>query len=504
VQLHGTYSRFVRSRFFASLVIAGLALSACGAPEPGVAATRSRQIDDGKLIPDNPDDPDDPNDPKIDVVPGVIDFGSNKPPQDHDAFITVAVKDVVQFMEEIYPQLYGEPFPPLEGGVFAAYPERPDDEPIPGCGTPTSTYDDVAGAGAFYCSLGDFVAYDDPFLATLVAELGLSGVGIVMAHEFGHSIQFRQNEFDQPTILMEQQADCFAGAWAARVARGESEQLQFDDNDVKAGLIAMIQVRDPRDTSLDDPNAHGSGFDRVGAFQDGFTNGAEACKPYFEQPPALIEIPYAPDDLTGNLPFIDEDPSDDGQSGGPSDIITLLPEDLTRFWTDRANAARGTFTPPTLTRFTDDGPIPSCAELDEEQIVNNIVLCPSTNEILISDDRAFALSEDEITGDMSVGYLLSTGYSDSVLGQLGDSTEGEERRLLQDCLTGAWTADIIEDIDGNVPGRLRLSSGDLDEAIITAIAISDETTDTNINGSAFEKTASFRKGVLDGADSCLG
>ncbi len=491
----------MRSRLLAPLVIAGVALSACGAPDPGVAATRARQIDDGKLIPDNPDDP---KDPELDVVPGVIDFGSNKPPQDHDAFITVAVNDVVKFMEEFYPQLYGEPYPPLEGGIFAAYPDRPADEPIPGCGTPTSTYDDVAGAGAFYCSLGDFVAYDDPFLATLVADLGLSGVGIVMAHEFGHSVQFRQNEFDRPTILMEQQADCFAGAWAARVARGESDQLQFDDNDVKAGLIAMIQVRDPRDTSLDDPNAHGSGFDRVGAFQDGFTNGAEACKPYFEQPPTLKEIPYRADDVTGNLPYLDTDPSDDEAQGGPSDIITLLPEDLTRFWTEQASASGDTFTAPTLTRFTDDGQIPSCDGLDQEEIINEITFCPSTNEILISDDRAFELSEDEITGDMSVGYFLSTGYSDSVLSQLGNSTEGEERRLLQDCLTGAWTADIIADEEGNVPGRLLLSSGDLDEAIITAIANSDETTDTNVKGSAFEKTASFRNGVINGADACLG
>jgi predicted metalloprotease len=490
VQLHGTYSRFVRSRFFASLVIAGLALSACGAPEPGVAATRSRQIDDGKLIPDNPDDPDDPNDPKIDVVPGVIDFGSNKPPQDHDAFITVAVKDVVQFMEEIYPQLYGEPFPPLEGGVFAAYPERPDDEPIPGCGTPTSTYDDVAGAGAFYCSLGDFVAYDDPFLATLVAELGLSGVGIVMAHEFGHSIQFRQNEFDQPTILMEQQADCFAGAWAARVARGESEQLQFDDNDVKAGLIAMIQVRDPTGTSLDDPNAHGTGFDRVGAFQDGFTNGAEACKPYFEQPPTLVDVQLDPfDENEGNLPYVDE-------SGNGGDIVTQVPLDLDSFWTELfTSQSLGTFSPPTLVRFADGETPPACDGLDASQLEDNVVYCAATNSVILSDRRAVELAEIPAAGDMSIGYLISTAYSESVLDQLGISLEGEERSLATDCLSGLWTADTLP--QNRAADEFRLSAGDLDEAIVTAIAVSDSTSDTNERGSAFEKTAAYRRGVID-------
>jgi predicted metalloprotease len=476
------------------LIAAGVVLTACGAPDPGVAATRSRQIDEGLLIEDDPDEPDGP---EVEIQEGVIDFGSNKPPQEHDAFITVAVKDVVAFMEQIYPELYGEPFPPLEGGIFAAYPTRPDSEPIPGCGEPTSSYEDVAGAGAFYCSLGDFVAYDDPFLADLVGKLGLGGTGIVMAHEFGHSIQARQDEFDQPTILMEQQADCFAGAWAARVARGESPDLTFGDNDVAAGLVAMIQVRDPVETTLDDPNAHGTGFDRVGAFQDGFTNGAIACKDYFENTPPLVPVQFQPDDPTGgNLPYFDE-------TGDGNDILTLIPEDLTGFWTELAETQGTTFTAPQLTRFTRGDSLPSCDGVDESDIKDQITFCPSTNEILISDEKAFSLAEDPFTGDMSVGYLIATGYSESVLGQLGQDVSGEAGALLADCFTGVWTANIIPDETGTAPRGLVLSAGDLDEAIITAIIYADLGADENVNGSAFEKTSAFREGVLGGADACL-
>jgi predicted metalloprotease len=489
----------VRVRVVLPVVIAGLLVSACGVPEPGVAATRSRQLEDEPLIGSGPD-PDPGGDP-FDTIEGVVDFGSNKPPQDHDAFMTVAIKDVIEFMNEIYPELYGEPFPPLEGGIYAAYPERPADEPIPGCGEPESNYDDVAGRGAFYCVLGDFVAYDDPFIASLVADLGLSGVGIVMAHEFGHSIQARQDNFGQPVILMEQQADCFAGAWAARVARGESDEIQFNDNDVRAGLIAMIQVRDPVDVDVENnPDAHGTGFDRVGAFQDGFTNGALACRSYFETPPELVPVAFdASDENQGNLPWIDDNPLDPAK---PNDIVSLIPADLERFWLTQANALGGTFTAPALTRFSDGGALPECAGLSVDDIVNNIIYCPSRNELLVSDERAFSLADDPLTGDMSVGYLLSTGYGDSVLTQLGDSTAGEDRRLLTDCLTGAWTADIIPG-RGNSTGKLLLSAGDLDEAIITAIAEADETSDTDINGGAFEKVASFRKGVLDGAQACI-
>jgi hypothetical protein len=49
---------------------------------------------------------------------------------------------------------------------------------------------------------------------------------------------------------------------------------------------------------------------------------------------------------------------------------------------------------------------------------------------------------------------------------------------------------------------LVLSAGDLDEAIITAIDRSDERTDTDEFGSAFEKVDAFRTGVLGGLNVC--
>jgi predicted metalloprotease len=476
--------------------------SACATVDAGVTATRARQIDDGPLIPDDtsPDAP--PSTPGPALVEGVIDFGSAKPvdeaSEERDAFLTAAIEDIVLFMEDFFPEVYDKPFEPLEGGIFAAYPERPSDEPIPGCGGGETSYADVEG-NAFYCFFGDFIVYDDLLLKDLAGDLTLAGVGIVMAHEFGHSVQARIDEFDQPTILMEQQADCFAGAWTARVARGESDVLQFDDNDIKAGLVAMIEVRDPVQVAgTGDPNAHGSGFDRVGAFQEGFIGGPSACEPFFTEPRELDDTPFDfTDENQGNLPYVDEDPD---PTSGPEDIITLIPADLDRYWSELAAEVGADFRPPQLVRFTDDSPA-TCEGIAADAIVQNVTYCAATNQILISDDLGFSLAEDEFTGDMSVGYLIAQGYSEAVQTQRGANVSGEERVLQNDCLTGTWVADIVPPLPADRDGLL-LSAGDLDEVAIIAILRGDESSDQDQRGTAFDKIANFRDGFLNGLPAC--
>jgi hypothetical protein len=49
--------------------------------------------------------------------------------------------------------------------------------------------------------------------------------------------------------------------------------------DLDTALAGILDLTDTPGTSNIDPNAHGSGFDRVGAFQDGFGNGLDARLP---------------------------------------------------------------------------------------------------------------------------------------------------------------------------------------------------------------------------------
>ena len=484
-----------------SLLIVG----GCTVPDVDVEATRSRQNDDGNLIIDNNNPDDTTVDTTVDTTPipvqdGIIDFGANKEPRDYDGYLTAAFSDIEAFWEEQFPAVYGGAFTPLAGGIYAAYPDRT--EPIPGCGTPQTAYDEVAG-NAFYCLDGDFMAYDDAeLLPQLVDQLGQSAVAVVLAHEFGHAVQFRADEFGQPTILKEQQADCFAGAWAAHVARGESDVITFNDDDISGGLVAMIQVRDPIEFGgTIDANSHGTGFDRVGAFQDGFLGGAERCTTFFTEgrENQLINVPFDARDPIGNLPLIDANP--DAETG-PADVVTLLPQDLARFWTAQLAASNLTLTAPTLTLFAADGDLPTCDGIESAQFEKNIVYCAASNTIFVDQGWAEGLIADPLLGDMSVGYLISQGYSENVQAMLGSTLAGEPRALLDDCLTGAWIRDDLPPTPQEEDRQLSLSAGDLDEAIVTTIVRSDPTSDTNLEGSAFEKIDAFRAGVLGGMQSC--
>ena len=492
------------------VAISLLGVVGCTLQQSGVQATRSRQNDAGTVVGSDPTpgttpdtSPDTTPDTTPDTAPmpvqeGIINFGSNKAPQTYDGFLTAALSDIENFWKDQFPGLYGSEFKPLAGGIFAAYPDRA--EPIPGCGTPETTYLDIKG-NAFYCVEGDFMAYDDAdLLPQLVSQLGQSAVAIVLAHEFGHAVQFRANEFKQPTILKEQQADCFAGAWAAHVSRGESDVIKFTDKDVSGGLIAMIQVRDPLQLAGQiDANSHGTGFDRVGAFQDGFNGGPERCKTFFTEnrENQLINIPFTNDPNGGNLPLIDSHPD---PTTGAADVVTLLPKDLTRYWTAQLAAKNLTLTAPTLKLFSSDGDLPTCDGIDSSQFTGNIVYCAASNTVFVDQQFADKSIADEFLGDMSVGYLISQGYSENVQALLGSKLTGAKRALLDDCLTGAW---IRDDLPPQPDGRpLYLSAGDLDEAIVTAIVHGDQSSDTNVSGTAFEKVDAFRSGVLGGMKSC--
>ena len=74
--------------------------------------------------------------------------------------------------------------------------------------TPTSR------GNAFYCLQSNFIAYDDVALMPRLAEtFGTFSVALVLAHEWGHGIQDRAGNGDEQTVYLEQQADCFAGAF---------------------------------------------------------------------------------------------------------------------------------------------------------------------------------------------------------------------------------------------------------------------------------------------------
>ncbi len=500
------------------LAVGLLGVAACGSSSPGLTAGRSEAVVDqtapasgagttpdtsvGSIPDSTPNDTSGPTvpdtggttPPPSSYVPNpnnaVIDFGPNKTPQPYDEFLQASIADIQDFWRETYPAVYGSEFPELTGGVWASYPGR-DDLPR-GCpGDPAAPY--IAAGNAFYCANGDYVAYDDANLIPQITEMlgSVSAVGVVFAHEFGHAIQWRVGAIlppDTPVVYREQQADCFAGAWTARVARGESPILSFDDSDVKAGLLAMVFIKDGElGVNVFEGNAHGTAFDRVGAFQHGFIGGAADCMALETNPLPLLNLMFsdqAEANTGGNLPY--------------DEIGDAVITDLARYWTATLGADK--FSPPTVVAFGHDGPFPTCDTITDDQYPFGGLYCPSTNEILYDEDFARTLYNQ--FGDFSVGYVIGDAWSDAVQTQIGSSLTGEQRILINDCLTGAWTNDLIPPADGVLGEQLYISPGDLDEAVSTALTVGDAQFDSNMMGSAFEKIDNFRAGVLGGVAEC--
>ena len=436
--------------------------------------------------------------------PDAIDFGPNKPPKSYDDFLLAVMTDLEAWWAQEYPSIYGDQFEPLGGKVYASFPGRPDD--IPGCGTPTTSYQEVQQYVAFYCGVGDFLVYDDSddgLLAQLANDYGPGTIGTVFAHEFGHAIQLRSGNLDRAlaTILTEQQSDCFAGAWTARVANGESPTVRYSDSDVTAGLIAMTKVSDPVGIDQYVEGGHGSGFDRVGAFQVGFTEGVRRCAEILDDPLPLVPNQFTSyDDQTngGNAPF----------GYGTDDLLGFLPNDLNLYW-DQQLADRIPDLGPLSLRVVDSASGTDCADLQGD-LARGTALCSSTGEVLVNEPAALDLYRS--LGDFSIGYLLGSAWSEAVQEALGSSLTGEARALVNDCLTGGWVQTVIlvdtpSGLDLPRPradGRTStVSAGDLDEAIQALLLVADPGNEDDVVGSAFEKIAALRTGVIDGTEACL-
>ncbi len=490
-----------------------VALSACSA-SVDVTAERADPIrledptitlipPDDPIVEPTPDDPGPeptvaPAAPTGDVDPTAINFGPNKPARAYDDFLLAVMTDLELWWDEIYPSIYGGTFTRLEGDIYAAYPGRPDD--IPGCGSPRTTYEDVQQYVAFYCGVGDFMVYDDGddgLLAELAREYGAATIGTVLAHEYAHAIQLRVGALDRalPTITTEQQADCFAGAWTGRASRGEAATVLFSDGDVRAGLIAMTKVSDPVGIDQFVAGGHGSGFDRVGAFQVGFNEGPDRCSQLLDIPLPLMPNEFTQGDVVsgGNAAF----------GYGENDLIGFLPEDLNRYWDEELAIAGLDPLDVVVVETADDV---SCDDLRGD-LSTGTALCAPTNEVYFNEPAAFDLYLT--LGDFAVGYLLGTAWSEAVQTALRSNLDGEPRALLNDCLTGGWVKTVTP-VDYALPqprlatrDSVRISAGDLDEAIQTVLRLGDSGIDDDVIGNAFEKIGAFRGGVIDGTDSCL-
>ena len=394
-----------------------------------------------------------------------------------------AIADLQDYWSIEFPKLYGKDYQPVNGGLYALTPES---ESGPAC---ASDYGDVAG-NAFYCKLDDSVAWDaSGLLPELQEKYGDFVIPVVLAHEFGHAIQQRSGFFDQNerTVTSELQADCFAGGWA----RHAQDDKVFDVSSatLDSALAGFLDLRDTPGTSAQDPSAHGSGFDRVSAFQDGYDNGPDKCKGYHDDDPMVLELPF--------------NDSKDEASGGeaPYDsIVNGVRYDLEDYWTQvYPELTEGKQWPPLrgLEPFDPSNP-PSCGG----QQTTGYLLFYCVPDDYVGWDNAQAMPEIyRRGGDYAVATLLATQFGLAALGRLGDDSDEKTSTLRGDCLAGAYTASVIL-YNRSATSTFHISPGDLDEGI-KALLLFRGAGDVERQGAGFDRTRAFREGVIDGAQRCV-
>ena len=400
-----------------------------------------------------------------------------------------AIADLNTFWGATYPATFdGAAYQPPAGGYHAV-----DRNSRPST-LPCQPYDiNQVLHNAYFCPSDDAIAWDEEFLMPeLAAGYGDFAVAVVIAHEWGHAIQHRA-AFDQPTVVMELQADCYAGAWVQYVSKSGSSRFEIGTRELDEALAGVLSFRDSPGASAEDPNAHGSGFDRVGAFQVGYEEGAGRCRAFTVGDPRPYQFQFEGDDRYTQGDMLQEEMEDQAFRS------------LDAYWADVFPALSGgrAWEPMAEPRpFGTDDP-PSC---NGQQVTGyRLFLCVPERYVGYEVDETIPRAYE--MGDFAIGALFGTQYGLEVQDQLQKPPGDEITATLRgDCFTGAWAAAMLPErqLDPAVRERyvLTLSPGDLDEGIRVLLSFRSES-DRERQGPGFARVRAFRTGVLSGPGACV-
>lgn len=155
-----------------------------------------------------------------------------------------------------------------------------------------------AAMGPFYCPGDQKIYIDLGFYDDLRNRFGAPGdfaQAYVIAHEVGHHVQTllgispkvhaaqqraSQSEANALSVMLELQADCFAGVWAKRADHARNI---LEAGDIEEGLNAASAIGDDRlqrqssGRVVPDSFTHGSSAQRVSWFRRGLESGEPAA-----------------------------------------------------------------------------------------------------------------------------------------------------------------------------------------------------------------------------------
>ncbi|WP_461155334.1 neutral zinc metallopeptidase [Saccharopolyspora tripterygii] len=360
---------------------------------------------------------------------------------DTDRLAAAVVTDVQRYWAQAYPDTFGSAWRDLDGGFFSV--------DTGGVGTPppcASDRQEVEG-NAYYCQSVDAIAWDRTALLPVLREhYGDTAVAVVLSHEVGHAVQQRAGLTEGAPLRLEAMADCYAGSFLRWVSDGHAQHLRTDPDQIDEALRAITVFRDPVGTT-----GHGTAFDRVTAFQRGFSGGPRGCTGVAESDVA------EPVDDDPNVP-----------------LATLLDTtSVAEHFRSVVIGHGGRWVPPA--RAT------GCPGA-----VGPVGFCPSPPTVS-ADPAALSRTHEDI-GDQAVTTLLASRYALAALTELGRPVTGE--RIV--CLTGAFTAQ-----------QPHLSPGDLDEAVQVVLDSDAVSRGGGPTMSGSDRIAAFRDGATSGSSGCL-
>ncbi|MCV7056614.1 peptidase [Mycolicibacterium gilvum] len=411
-----------------------------------------------------------------------------------DALVLAAIDDVEMFWQQVYPDTFGTQFRPVD--ELVSYDSLDPSSPEV-CGV--DTYD---MPNAMWCaplfSDKEYIAWDRGFLVPTGQQyFGDSAIAALIAHEYGHAVQSSADlvGFFTETIVKEQQADCFAGAYSRWVAEGKSPRFTLSTgeglNRVLAGAISSADpVWSERESEMVE-EGHGTALDRTRAFQQGFTDGTASC--------AAIDLAVI-EQQRGDLPILLQRDSTGGTQSGelPLDESTLstLMELLDQIHRPPS--------PPGLSFDTE-----SCPEGPASPPAS---YCASTNTIVVDLPGLQAMSvparrEDYSLpqGDNSGLSIVTSRYAMSLQHARGRPLDAPSTALLTACLTGVAQGAMAEPLDLPSGNTLQLAAGDIDEAIggLLTNGLVAGTIDGLTVPAGFTRIEAFRAGLAGSEQTCL-
>jgi hypothetical protein len=274
-------------------------------------------------------------------------------------------------------------------------------------------------------------------------------------------------------------ADCYAGSFVRWVTDGHAQHLQISKDRLDSAMESLIVFRDPVGTSQTDNGAHGDAFDRVSAFQDGFSGGAKQCSQMSVSNHKFTQTAFTK--------------SDDAAQGGNmnfEEMITQISPNLDTYFSAVVKTLGKQWPKPAVKPSENT---PACGDTQ-----GPVAFCAATNEIDVTTTPELRGLHTSI-GDYATGTLLASRYGLATLAAAGKPTSGEGAQNQVLCLAGAYTGALLD-----TPADFTLSPGDLDEAVQVLLQVdyAGRDDDGKALPTGFDRVAAFRGGVLQGVGAC--